>query len=1338
MKNQLRFFALFLSLFTCSLVTYSQNLKDIDNDGVLNSVDVDDDNDGVLDTIECPAISGAASPKSDAVSWSKNEYDVFVIGNNTNGLGYQESGFQEEVYNKGQVLTVLNGANDYLFPASSQVNGSGSESIGTFANGTLDFEDNYVYRSYEIDEFRATASGGFVSANVGTGIYVYPEVGNQTGDYYTVNINFTEPVASFSFDLVDIYDTNTDTAVVNYEIYADDVLIAYFSDSYFGNDATGTINLYDADGILKANLTAGQNIENTIGFATENMISKVSVKHIVISGGLASGTHDPHGLDTLAYSFLCASQIDLDDDNDGIPDNIEAQPTVGYIAPSGTVNTTGPYAGLWDNYGTGITPVNTDGTDLPDYLDLDSDNDGIPDIQENGMANAISNTDTDKDGLDNIFEGGSVNDYYDVNDEINDPTNLSVLPDTDGDLFAGGDLDYRDDMDIFLESATLDFDGEDDYLDTDPYITNWTNGTIMSWAKIEHTSDGNLPNLYSIAGQENMRLYITNGRTPAFYVITQDQVTASSNYPSNSISVQPDPSFNVKLKNDLWYHIAGVFNSADQTVKLYLNGELVGTTTDSRLNSELLTKNFNGTPHIYSQREFTVGRYPTNTSAAGFGHFKGDIDEVRVFDAALTDEQVQQMVYQEIENNSGVLRGTIIPKDIQDLGTSAKVSWGNLKGYYPMSNIVNSTTSDYSSNNNDLKLHNIKTIVEQTAPMPYVSKSNGNWTTENTWLHGDVWDITDTATNKDWSIVKIEDNVDANHPVKNLGLFVDASKTLATKGSNQVKNSWYLELNGTIDLENDSQLIQGIHSDLVTSATGKILRRQEGASSYYWYNYWSSPVGTPDATALSDNNSASNNLNNTAFSLDMLKKGDGSAIQFTSAYNQSDKLSTRWMYTYENGVTYYDWGTVTPTTTINPGVGYIHKGMGVGTEQQYLFEGKPNNGTIKISVTDAGGAGSVSGVSKTEYLLGNPYASAIDVHKFIDDNQSVLGGGGSIQLWQQWAGASHTTTEYEGGYAHINKTGSVMAYQFVGALGANNGSQDGTMKPTKYLPVGQSFIAEIASTGSVVFKNSQRVFIKEADANGDDDMGSVFFREAASNNSEDSQREEDVLQKMRIEFQAIDGQATRRELLLGFSDLTTDAYDYGYEAKNTDDNHDDLSLLLDGEKMTIQSYAAITNDKVVPLALKTSGNNSYSIKLTETDNIAEDQEIYLKDNLTGAYFDLRQDIAHTFTSEAGEFNERFEIVFEGARLSTEEITENNSTVIYYNNNSDLLYVKGLNSDASKIALTNMLGQTVYTKTNMSNNTLENGIAINKLATGIYIVSIQTQGNQTLDKKIVIE
>ena len=87
----------------------------------------------------CPSISGAAPPQSDAVNWVKNDFRFFVIGNNTNGLGYQESGFQQEVYSNGQTLTVLNGTNDYVFPASSSNPGSANTSVGTFANGTLDF-----------------------------------------------------------------------------------------------------------------------------------------------------------------------------------------------------------------------------------------------------------------------------------------------------------------------------------------------------------------------------------------------------------------------------------------------------------------------------------------------------------------------------------------------------------------------------------------------------------------------------------------------------------------------------------------------------------------------------------------------------------------------------------------------------------------------------------------------------------------------------------------------------------------------------------------------------------------------------------------------------------------------------------------------------------------------------------------------------------------------------------------------------------------------------------------------------------------------------------------------
>lgn len=93
-----------------------------------------------------------------------------------------------------------------------------------------------------------------------------------------------------------------------------------------------------------------------------------------------------------------------------------------------------------DNYAGGLTLVNTDGADDVDYLDSDSDNDGIPDIEENGDSdNTTAGTDADGDGLDDNFDSVP---GFDVNDNINNPS--TDLPDADADLNAGVDVDYRD------------------------------------------------------------------------------------------------------------------------------------------------------------------------------------------------------------------------------------------------------------------------------------------------------------------------------------------------------------------------------------------------------------------------------------------------------------------------------------------------------------------------------------------------------------------------------------------------------------------------------------------------------------------------------------------------------------------------------------------------------------------------------------------------------------------------------------------------------------------------------------------------------------------------------
>jgi hypothetical protein len=116
------------------------------------------------------------------------------------------------------------------------------------------------------------------------------------------------------------------------------------------------------------------------------------------------------------------NMLDLDSDNDGIPDVVEAY----------GVDTNGD--GLIDNFtdtdgdglsqnvdanntgasntGAGLGRIDFDGDGYPNFLDLDSDNDGIPDLVEAGGTDGDNNgrvdtfVDANNDGWSDSFEGG--------------------------------------------------------------------------------------------------------------------------------------------------------------------------------------------------------------------------------------------------------------------------------------------------------------------------------------------------------------------------------------------------------------------------------------------------------------------------------------------------------------------------------------------------------------------------------------------------------------------------------------------------------------------------------------------------------------------------------------------------------------------------------------------------------------------------------------------------------------------------------------------------------------------------------------------------------------------
>ncbi len=335
-------------------------------------------------------------------------------------------------------------------------------------------------------------------------------------------------------------------------------------------------------------------------------------------------------------------------------------------------------------------------------------------------------------------------------------------------------------------------------------------------------------------------------------------------------------------------------------------------------------------------------------------------------------------------------------------------------------------------------------------------------------------------------------------------------------------------------------------------------------------------------------------------------------------------------------------------------------------------------------------------------------------------------------LWEQWAGASHYLAEYEGGYGYITIGATERAYQHPNILISDPTNTDnrGIKTPTKFIPVGQAFFVEVVNDGNIEFNNSQRVFKKEVLDE------SIFFRNSETAEATSTEETAAETQILRMEFGVSSGAS--RSFVLGFTEDATDGYDYGMDGGLINDPpNDDIGSLLNSQQYVIQAFAPITPDKEIDLVLQASGNFTYTLKSTEISNFPEDQDLFIKDNLTGGHYNLRSTEPYNFTSIAGSFTDRFQVVFQDpAALSTEEFDSDN-TLIYVNQIEDKLYVKQLEEQVKQLSITNLLGQTIKTYNAINNQTLENGISISGLSSGVYVISIKTEKNQAINKKVIV-
>ena len=366
-------------------IPVSSCAADSDNDGINDNADLDNDNDGIPNCTE---------------SYGNQYFNLTNSNSGTIAVGPYANSFT------GTIATAGTGA-----PSAAPINGTPD---GNFVTEAAQGIDNSV--SYTVSGFASPMSISVEYASFASNADLFT---SSTEIRISCPVNKTLTVINPNNEL--LIDTNYDgvfeSGITQYSSFEVRIRLNSAVPMPAG---TGTF-------AIRGNLINSIQITNIN--LSEDTASRVALRLIA---SCIPKDSDGDGI---------SDQNDLDSDNDGILDAIEAAGSNNLALTNTDVN----QDGIDDVFGSGLTPVNTDSDNVPNYLDLDSDNDGIYDLDESGfnMADADNNgiidgTNFGTNGLANILEtapnSGLLNPTYILADTDGDGIYNYVELDSDGDL----------------------------------------------------------------------------------------------------------------------------------------------------------------------------------------------------------------------------------------------------------------------------------------------------------------------------------------------------------------------------------------------------------------------------------------------------------------------------------------------------------------------------------------------------------------------------------------------------------------------------------------------------------------------------------------------------------------------------------------------------------------------------------------------------------------------------------------------------------------------------------------------------------------------------------------
>ena len=534
--------------------------------------------------------------------------------------------------------------------------------------------------------------------------------------------------------------------------------------------------------------------------------------------------------------------------------------------------------------------------------------------------------------------------------------------------------------------------------------------------------------------------------------------------------------------------------------------------------------------------------------------------------------------------------------------------------------------------------------------------------------------------------------IDADFNTTAHGSFSACSLNINNNYTLSIDNNTYVEVensvtgDGDIYIDTEGAIVQNDDAGTFNlNGTATLFKLTATKQKWYYYTYWSSPVENETVLDAFPNTPADRRfLFNAANYLD----SDGDDID-----DNAD-----------------DWEIVPAASILTPGMGYAATSSTLGmypSTDSADFIGNFNTGDITTNIFYNGANG-----DNDWNFIGNPYPSALDFDLFYAANSAVIDG--AAYFWSQSLPPDDVNPGNEGQNFNMND------YAMYNTSGGITPSANGNI-PDQFIPSAQGFFVIGLANGNVTFSNSMR-----STGNNND-----FYRTTISN------------EKERLWVNLTSDNGVFNQILVAYVNGATDDYDSAtFDAPRnlSTGNAAIIYTTIEGEtkKFAIQGKHpnSLNSNEVVPFGIKNTIEVDTQFKLSIAQLEGEfmnNNAIYLKDNVLNVYHNLSES-DYTFTSEVGEFNERFEIRF-ASTLSVNELNYVANELIVVNNENEGIDIStSLHSQITNIKIYDLLGRELE-DLDVSNKTLVS-LDTNAMSTSVYITKVTLENGRILTKKIL--